>query len=269
MIRYYIILILTTNSLITCGQISKKGIYDKTPLDFDRIDKIQISKRSIQPDTNLFDPKNFTQDQIILFCDKWNRDMDGELRKYFPSYDLTVYLKSGALRKFRVGGRFIKEKNDYCIDILDENFFHELYNNANDVTDTSLQKLQTGWYYISEEKTAFERQLDKTSEYYYLDPNVIIPVNQFIKFELTDSKFQGEKYPILIIYFNTEGTENWSIATEKMIGKQLALVINDKLIITPKVNSQITAGVSAINRLDYSKQELEEILTTLERKYEK
>ena len=54
-----------------------------------------------------------------------------------------------------------------------------------------------------------------------------------------------------------------------MIGKQLALVINDKLIITPKVNSQITAGVSAINRLDYSKQELEEILTTLERKYEK
>jgi hypothetical protein len=67
---------------------------------------------------------------VKSFSDRWKQADKSELRKYLPSYNLTVYLKSGVTRHFRIGGKYIKENNDYCFDFIDENYFSGLYSNA-------------------------------------------------------------------------------------------------------------------------------------------
>jgi hypothetical protein len=254
-----------TASLITaCGQTKKQSLIEKKSIDIERVDRIEISKRAIPPDTTKYALKVLSDEQAKLFIDKWNHTDNPELRKYLPSYNLTIYLKSGALRHFRIGGKFIKENNDYCLDFGDEKFFADFFSNSSDLTNRQDSVLRTGWYYISDNETNYKRQLDKTSEFYFIDPNVIVPVQQFDKIELTESKYDNEKYPMIIIRFDFKGTDNWSIATEKSIGGKLALILNDKLVIAPKVNAQITAGVSAINRSDYSQQDIDEIFKTIE-----
>lgn len=250
--------------LTACGQTKSKSTNEKSPFDFDRIDRIEISKRSTPLDTTNYALKVLTKEQVKSFSDKWNKADKAELRKYLPSYNLTVYLKSGATRHFRVGGKYIKETNDYCFDFGDDNYFSNLYSNSVASAITPDSTLKTGWYYVTDQQTNFKRQLDKTAEFYFIDPNVIVPIGQFKKLELTDSEYEGKSYPMLVIRFDTKGTDSWSIATEKSIGGKLALIVNDKLVIAPKVNSQITAGVSALNRTDYTKQDIEEILKQIE-----
>lgn len=266
MTRFSILIFLIAANLMTsCGQSNKKVSIDKVPIDIPRIDKIEISKRAFPPDSVDYSLKFLTKEHTDLFAGNWNKTDNGTLRKYLPSYNLTLYLKHGAIRKFRVGGRYIKENNDYCYDFADTNFFERLYENAIIKADSSDFKLQTGWYYISDKETDFKRQLDKSSETYYIDPNIIVSVQQFDKMEVSENNSQNEKFSMLTIRFDKEGTEAWSIATEKSIGGQLAMIINDKLVIAPRVNAQITGGISAINRTDYSIKELNEILTTLEK----
>jgi len=255
---------LTASFLTACGQTKKQSLIEKTSIDFERVDRLEISKHAIPPDTSKFATKVLTDEQAKSFIDKWNQTDNPELCKYLPSYSLTIYLKSGAIRHFRINGKNIKENNDYCLDFGDERFFADLYSKSNDLVIEHDSFLKTGWYYISERESNYKRQLDKTSEFYFIDPNVIVPVEQFDKLELTESKCDNKKYPMIIIRFDSKGTDNWSIATEKSIGGKLALIINDKLVIAPKVNAQITAGVSAISRSDYSKQDIEEIYKTIE-----
>lgn len=260
-----ITMIFLISSLLTAfGQTKKQSLIEKTSIDIERVDRIEISKRAITPDTTTFAAKVLTDEQVKSFIEKWNHTDNSEVRKYLPSYNFTIHLKSGALRHFRVGGKYIKENNDYCLDFGDEKFFTDLYSNSSDLANEKESALKTGWYYISDSETNYKRQLDKTSEFYFIDPNVIVPLEQFDKLELTESKYENEKYPMIIIRFDSKGTDNWSIATEKSIGGKLALIINDKLVIAPKVNAQITAGVSAINRSDYSQQDIDEIFKTIE-----
>lgn len=255
--------------LTACGQTKNKSANDKVSIDFDRIDRIEISERSTPNDTIDVVVKVLTSAQVKDFSNKWNQTDNSELRKNLPTYNLTAYLKNGATRHFRVNGKYIKENNDYSLNFGDDIYFSNLYSNADEITVKSDSILATGWYYITDQETNFKRQLDKTSEYYFIDPNVIVSVKRFNKLELTDSEYEGKKYPMLVIRFDTKGTDSWSIATEKSIGGKLALIVNNKLVIAPKVNSQITTGVSALNRADYTRQEVEEILKQIEKEQQR
>ena len=61
-----------------------------------------------------------------------------------------------------------------------------------------------------------------------------------------------------------EGTQHRSYATQKAIMNKLAFILDNRLLQVATVNSQITSGVTALNRGDYSKQELENFKTTIE-----
>ncbi len=202
--------------LNACGQIKSKSIYEKSSLDIDRLDRIEISRNSAELDTSHFTLKVLTAVQVKLFTDKWNQVNKSELRKYFPSYNLTVYLKTGAIRHFRVGAKYIKESTDYCFDFGDDNYFLDLYANAVESTVTTDSTLKTGWYYVTDQQTNFKRQLDKTSEVYFIDSRVIVTVEQFRKIELKENLYEGENYPMLVIRFDTKGTESWRHCNTKI-----------------------------------------------------
>jgi preprotein translocase subunit SecD len=122
-------------------------------------------------------------------------------------------------------------------------------------------RLQTGWYYISDSNNTYKRQLDKTEEYYFINPMPILTAKNIRRLQIYADDADGF---ILMMRFDDVGTEAWTIATEKAIGKKLAFIVDDKLVQAPFVNSQITAGVTALNRVDYSRTELEQFKKIIE-----
>jgi preprotein translocase subunit SecD len=135
-----------------------------------------------------------------------------------------------------------------------------LFSNTNQIAIKVETKLQTGWYYIIDEDKGTKRQLDKTENYYFLDPSPIVTAKNIkeIKFRL-----DNEQKAFLAIQFDAPGTKAWSMATLRSINRRLGFVLNDKLIQAPLVNSEITGGVSAI--WDYSRPELETIKKEIEK----
>lgn len=119
--------------------------------------------------------------------------------------------------------------------------------------------LATGWYYITEPKEGFKRQLDKTDEYYYIHPKPIVVKEHFDKVEIYKADESKNQFALSIqIHSNFEHL--WGDATEKWEGKRLALIINNKLVSNPKVMGRINGGGSSLGRPVYSEEELEEFI---------
>jgi hypothetical protein len=116
--------------------------------------------------------------------------------------------------------------------------------------------LLTGWYAVVDTDSGFIRPLEKSQETYALNPRPVLTAEDIIKLEVSKNNYGSN---MLIMWFGERGTELWSEATQAAIGKNLAFVLNDKLLYLALVNSQITAGVSALIRDDYSPNELNEI----------
>jgi len=124
--------------------------------------------------------------------------------------------------------------------------------------------LYTGWYYVVDTSNGYKRQLDKSEETYYLDPKPIVTAKNITTFEIYESSYNNKKYFGLTMRLDKAGTENWSIATAKAITRKLAFVLDNRLLQVATVNSQITAGVTALNRGGYSREELENFKTIIE-----
>ena len=120
--------------------------------------------------------------------------------------------------------------------------------------------LNTGWYYIVD-TSSYKRQLDKTQKCFFIDSVPIASTKNFKQLKIYMNK--NNEYE-LIIQLDNSGTKAWSVATEKSIGKKLAFILDNKLLEADFVNSQITAGVTALIRGDYTKAEIEEIKRIIE-----
>lgn len=110
--------------------------------------------------------------------------------------------------------------------------------------------LATGWYYIVDYDNGFKRQLDKTDEFYFVDPKPIVVKGHFsqVKVHKPRPESQYDKYPRLTIKISKKYSDLWAEATEKSIGKRLGFVIDDMLIYAPWVNMRIEGGKSSITR---------------------
>jgi hypothetical protein len=119
--------------------------------------------------------------------------------------------------------------------------------------------LYTGWYYIVD-TSSYKRQLDKTNEIYFVDPTPITTAKNITTLEIYTANNGGFG---LMMQLNEVGTKAWRIATEKSVGRKLAFILDNRLLHAPFVNSQITGGVTALNRSDYSKAELVNLKTII------
>jgi hypothetical protein len=121
--------------------------------------------------------------------------------------------------------------------------------------------LLTGWYAVVDTDGGFVRPLEKSQETYILNPRPVLTAEDIVKLEVRKNNYGSN---MLTMCFGERGTELWREATQAATGKQLAFVLNDKLLCVSLVNSQITAGVSALIRDDYSSGELNEIKNAIE-----
>jgi hypothetical protein len=153
--------------------------------------------------------------------------------------------------KQKIGDSLLKDPGHYIRD-------------SQDILKYDSAVLNTGWYYVADSPTGFKRQLDKSNETYYLDPTPIVTAKNFTTFELYESNFNGKKYAGLTMRLDKVGTESWSNATLIAIGSRLAFILENRLLQVARVNSQITGGITALNRGDYSRQELENFKKIIE-----
>ena len=140
--------------------------------------------------------------------------------------------------------------------------------NLNQVLEQNLQDstLVTGWYYVLHTQDGFKRQLDKTDEFYYIDPNPIVVKEHFSKveiYEVDHFKEQPGKFLALSIQIDKQYEHLWADATEKSIGKWIALIIDNKLVSAPRVNMKIESGRTSLNRGIYTKEELESFINEI------
>lgn len=107
-------------------------------------------------------------------------------------------------------------------------------------------------------------QLDKSTDTFWVDPKPIVVAKNFTRFDIYENNADGQKYTSLTMRLNEAGTESWSVATGNAVGKQLAFILDNRLLYVALVNAQITSGITALNRGDYSRAELENIKTIME-----
>ncbi|MCQ6960290.1 SecDF P1 head subdomain-containing protein [Mucilaginibacter aquariorum] len=133
------------------------------------------------------------------------------------------------------------------------------YNTKHTIASNAKPVLKTGWYYVADKKNNYQRQQLNNKESYFINPRLIIPVNNFKTLEIRDALEPGASE--IFIQFNERGTNAFRMATGNSINKRLAFIIDDKLIYTAIVNAQISSGLAVIN--GYSKTELEKFATQI------
>jgi len=126
------------------------------------------------------------------------------------------------------------------------------------IPDTTLQ---TGWYYVIDLDNGYKRQIKKSQVYYFIDPKPIVLSKNFKTLKIYNNR---DGVPEMLITLDDKGTDAWSTATEKYIGKRLAFILDDKLLEADYINSQITGGITALIGGDYRKEELEKIKAVIE-----
>ena len=135
-------------------------------------------------------------------------------------------------------------------------------------TDTILTNdgavLYTGWYYVVDTPNGYKRQLDKSDIVYYLDPKPIITAKNVKASEIHENWLNNKQYFWLTMRLDKQGAENWSYATLKSITKKLAFILDNRLLQVVTVNSQMTDGITVLNRGDYSRKETEDFKAIIE-----
>ena len=126
--------------------------------------------------------------------------------------------------------------------------------------------LYTGWYYLVDTPNNFKRRLDKSDEIYYLAPRPITTAKNITTLEIYESNYNDKNYYGLTMHLDKDGAESWSYATKKaqVMRLRLGFILDNRLLQVAKVNSQITNGVTALNRGDYSRKELENFKMIIE-----
>lgn len=138
----------------------------------------------------------------------------------------------------------------------------EVYFNWNILPAEDTSRLATGWYYVVESDQGVRRVLDGDTAVYWLNPKPIVTAKDIASFDLYQSNF--DKSWGLSMKLEDAVVEQWRLATGQSIGGHLALVVNNKLLSAPKVNAEITGGMTALNRGTYSKGELKAIMKAIQ-----
>lgn len=198
----FILTIIFIATLTACGQTKTKSTGDKQPINFSTVDFIEIRNHSGQADSIKTVFKRLTSEQTKVFVDKWNNAKANGPCKYIVLFWADITFKDGTKRTFRINGKSIKEKNDYCFDIGDnkliENIWKEL--NANHVQN--IKNIFDDYVKYQEstdsqdDKNLMAKSLESLNK--LIDPNELdILINVWMYYDPTDFPSRNLVYKIL------------------------------------------------------------------------
>lgn len=95
----------------------------------DSIESIVIYRFDANFSNHYQDSVIFSESQINRFVRKWNNSYPIGPCKYIPKFTMTIKIKNGKNRDFRINGKTIKEHNDYGFRfICGDDFFEAIMN---------------------------------------------------------------------------------------------------------------------------------------------
>jgi preprotein translocase subunit SecD len=121
--------------------------------------------------------------------------------------------------------------------------------------------LHTGWYFLVDTNTGFERRISTTQKDHFINPIPIVTANEFttLKIYRTHQGTYG-----LMMKLTDSAAIAWKWATQISVGKRLGFILDNKLLSDPFVNESISGGITALNTDDYSEAELEKFKRMIE-----
>lgn len=137
-------------SLTYCSYSSSKTSIEKTTINFEKVERIEIKNNPLGQINEKIDLKELTTDQAKVLVSNWNYSKSKGPCKFGLQYWLFVIFKDGTKRIFRANGQYIKEYNDWCYDIGNEHFFKNLYTNASPIPAEKKKKfdlIQGLWFH--------------------------------------------------------------------------------------------------------------------------
>lgn len=127
----YILTFIISTTLIACGQTKSKSNFEKSKIDIETVDFIEINNKSVQLDTIQSDKKQLTEKQKNEFVNKWNNSKSVGPIKSMTKFFITIQFKDGTTRKFKGSGQYLKEGNDFGFDLGDSKYLETLWNDLN------------------------------------------------------------------------------------------------------------------------------------------
>ncbi|MFK7972353.1 MAG: hypothetical protein AB8F95_18430 [Bacteroidia bacterium] len=113
-------------------------------------------------------------------------------------------------------------------------------------------KLVTGWYFVRDTATDFERYHAGMQRSMHIDPKPILTKANIAHVE----SYQNDNGQLgLSLRFGESGAKAWADGTLLAVDKLVACIIDDSLYMAPRVNEQITGGMSAITG-NFTKEDL-------------
>lgn len=127
----YILTFIISTTLTACGQTKTKSNFEKSKIDIETVDFVEINNKSVQLDTIQSDKKQLTEKQKNEFINKWNNSKSVGPIKSVTRFFITVHFKDGTTRQFRGSGQYLKEGNDIGFDLGDSKYLETLWNDLN------------------------------------------------------------------------------------------------------------------------------------------
>jgi hypothetical protein len=127
----YILTFIISTTLTAYGQSNTKSIFEKSKIDIETVDYIEINNKSEQLDSIQQDKKRLNEKQKNEFVSKWNNSTSVGTIKSLTSFYITVHFNDGTTRKFRGFGKFLKEDNDFGFDLGDFKYLETLWDELN------------------------------------------------------------------------------------------------------------------------------------------
>ena len=124
----YILTFIISTTLTACGQTKTKSNFEKSKIDIETVDIIEINNKSAQLDTIQSGKKQLTEKQKNEFVIKWNNSKSVGPIKSMTKFFITVHFKDGTTRQFSGSGQYLKEGNDFGFDLGDSKYLETLWN---------------------------------------------------------------------------------------------------------------------------------------------
>jgi len=135
---------------------------------------------------------------------------------------------------------------------------------GNALNDVPKNKLQSGWYLITDNKIATSIKLNKSDKVYKIEKEIFISVKSILDMEITTERYGNKNHPILNFTLDNDASSKLaSLPSGFNNDRQVGLIINNKLIQVSSIFGKFSGNKISLSS-QYTKEELLKLKKSIE-----
>lgn len=135
---------------------------------------------------------------------------------------------------------------------------------SNASIDAPKNKLQSGWYLITDNQISTTIKLNKSEKVYKIEKEIFISVKSILDMEITKERYTNKNHPILNFTLdNGASSKLGSLPPDFNNNRQMGLIINNKLIQVVTIFGKFSGNKISMSS-QYTKEELLKLKKSIE-----